>query len=109
VWLTFEEIGEFFHCDSAEARRRVIAGQWERRRCNDGLTQVKLPGDVAHDYMLGYAAKFEPKVEPLYEPPYEEPHEEPMHEFDAAMAALRRVFGQVEQPAAPYVCYSQAS
>jgi hypothetical protein len=32
IWLTFEKIADLFYCDTAGARRRVIANQWERRR-----------------------------------------------------------------------------
>jgi hypothetical protein len=50
--LTFEEIADVFCCDTAVARRRVIATQWERRRYNDGLTRAQLPPEVAHEFML---------------------------------------------------------
>ena len=46
VWLTFEEIQDFFSCDAADARRRVIANEWERRRGHDGLTRALLPPEV---------------------------------------------------------------
>jgi hypothetical protein len=43
LWLTFEEIADLFYCDTAGARSRMIANQWERRRCRDGLTRAQLP------------------------------------------------------------------
>jgi hypothetical protein len=79
IWLTFEEIADLFYCDTAGARRRVIANQWERRRYSDGVTRALLPSEVAHEFMLRYKSKHESVLE-----------------FDAAMAALRRVFSQTE-------------
>jgi hypothetical protein len=81
LWLTFEEIQEMFGCDAADARRRVIANEWERRRGHDGLTRALLPADVAHDYMLGYRRKQEAPCAPA-------------SNFETAMAALRRVFAE---------------
>jgi hypothetical protein len=83
LWLTFEEIADLFYCDTAGARRRVIANQWERRRYSDGLTRAQLPPDVAHEFMLRYARKHESRGATV-------------DEFDAAMVALRRVFSQTE-------------
>jgi hypothetical protein len=89
LWLTFEEIGDLFYCDTAGARRRVIANQWERRRYSDGLTRAQLPPEVAHDFMLRYRSERESRGASV-------------DEFDAAMAALRHVFGaepdNVRQP-----------
>jgi len=83
VWLTFEEIQDLFGCDAADARRRVVANQWERRRCTDGLFRAQLPPEAAHEYMLRYRSRNEsPAVE--------------ASNFEAAMAALRRVFAQDE-------------
>ena len=79
IWLTFEEIADLFYCDTAGARRRVIANQWERRRYSDGVTLALLPSEVAHEFMLRFKKKHES-----------------VHEFDAAMATLCRVFSQVE-------------
>jgi hypothetical protein len=73
LWLTFEEIADLFDCDAAGARSRVIANQWERRRCHDGLTRAQLPSEAAHEFMLRYTRK----------------HESPdatVDEFDAARA-----------------------
>src|ERR1700722_9043446 len=58
VLLTFEEIADLFHCDAAAARSLVIENQWERRRWVDGLPRVQVPPEVAHQFMLNYAAKF---------------------------------------------------
>jgi hypothetical protein len=79
LWLTFEEIADLFYCDTAGARRRVIANQWKRRRYHDGITRAQLPPEVAHEFMLRYRTKHES-----------------VDEFDAAMAALRRVFSQTK-------------
>jgi hypothetical protein len=81
VWLSFDEIQQVFDCDAADARRRVIANQWERRRCGDGLVRAQVPSDVAYDFfMLQY--RREPESRPA-----------PVKKFEAAMDALCRAFG----------------
>jgi hypothetical protein len=81
VWLSFDEIQQVFSCDAADARSRVVANQWERRRCSDGLVRAQVPSDVAHDFfMLRY--RHQPESRPA-----------PAIEFEAAMEALCRVFG----------------
>ena len=59
VLLTFDEIADLYHCDAAGTRYLVIENQWERRRWADGLTRVQVPAEVAHQFMLNYAAKYE--------------------------------------------------
>jgi hypothetical protein len=86
VWLTFDEIAEMFHCDSAEARSHVIANQWERRRCSDAVTRVELPPEHARQFMLDFAAR-NPAPDAA------------AREFDAAIATLRCVLSQVEPEA----------
>lgn len=82
VWLSFDEIQQVFGGDTADARRRVVANQWERRRCSDGLVRAEVPADVAYDFfMLRYRP--EPESRPA-----------PVNEFEAAMAALCRIFGE---------------
>jgi hypothetical protein len=80
LWLTFEEIADLFYCDTADARRRVFANQWERRRYSDGLTRALLPSEVAHEFMLRYSGKHKS-----------------VDEFDAAMAVSRHVFSEAER------------
>ena len=81
VWLSFDEIQELFSCEAADARRRVVANQWERRRCGDGLVRAQVPSDVAHDFfMLRY--RHQPESRPA-----------PANEFEAAMETLCRIFG----------------
>jgi hypothetical protein len=81
VWLSFEEIQQVFSCDAADARRRVVANQWERRRCGDGLVRALVPSQVAYDFfMLSY--RHQPESPPA-----------PVNEFEAAMETLCRVFG----------------
>jgi hypothetical protein len=88
VWLSFDEIQQVFGCDAADARRRVIANQWERRRCSDGLVRAQVPSDVAHDFfVLRYRSQ--PESSPA-----------PVNEFEAAMEALCRVF-RAEADAGP--------
>jgi hypothetical protein len=67
VLLTFEEVADLFHCDAAAARSLVIENQWERRRWVDGLPRVQVPPEVAHQFMLNYAAKFEQHLPPARE------------------------------------------
>jgi hypothetical protein len=91
VWLSFHEIQQVFNCDTADARRRVVANQWERRRCSDGLVRAQVPSDVAHDFfMLRYRR-----------PPESRPAT--VNEFEAAMDTLCRVFraGAPSGPALP--------
>jgi hypothetical protein len=81
VWLSFDEIQQLFNCDTADARRRVAANQWQRRRCSDGLVRAQVPSDVAHEcFMLRY--RHQPESGPA-----------PVKEFEAAMEALCRIFG----------------
>src|SRR5258708_38110754 len=88
VWLSFDEIQQVFSCDTADARRRVVANQWERRRCSDGLVRAQVPSQVAYDFfMLRY--RRQPEARPA-----------PVNEFEAAMEALCRIFG-VEANAGP--------
>lgn len=58
VWLTYAELGELARCSAATARSRAIRAQWVRRRSRDGHTRVKLPPELAHHFMLAYAARF---------------------------------------------------
>jgi hypothetical protein len=85
VWLSFEEIQEVFRCDAADARRRVVANQWERRRCSDGLVRAQVPPTVAHDFFTmqrcGEPECGEPEAQP-----------EPASDFEAAMETLCRIF-----------------
>jgi hypothetical protein len=78
--ISFDEIQQVFSCDAADAGRRVVANQWERRRCSDGLVRAQVPSDVAYDFfMLQY--RREPESRPA-----------PVKEFEAAMDALCRAF-----------------
>jgi hypothetical protein len=81
VWLSFDEIQQVFSCDTVDARRRVVANQWERRRCSDGLVRAQVPSDVAYEFFtLRY--RHQPESRPA-----------PVNEFDSAMEALCRIFG----------------
>jgi hypothetical protein len=81
VWLSFDEIQQVFSCDTADARRRVVANQWERRRCSDGLVRAQVSSDVAYDFFM-LRCHHQPESRPA-----------PVNEFAAAMEALCRVFG----------------
>ena len=71
---------------AADARRRVVANQWERRRGSDGLVRAQVPSDVAYDFfMLQYRRELESRPAPV-------------KEFEAAMDALCRAFGQRQIP-----------
>jgi hypothetical protein len=104
VWLTFGEIQDLFNCDAADARRRVIADQWERRRGHDGLTRALLPAEVAHDYMSGYRSRNETPCAGANDFAAANDFEvatdfEAASDFEAAMAALRRVFAEDDREA----------
>ncbi|BBF93340.1 hypothetical protein [Blastochloris tepida] len=43
LWLTYEELAAFTNQTPEKAREGVIAAAWDRRRCHDGMTRVKLP------------------------------------------------------------------
>jgi hypothetical protein len=81
VWLSFDEIQQLFSCDTADARRRVVANQWERRRCTDGLVRALVPSDVAHDFFT------------LSSRHQTESRAAPVNEFANVMEALCRAFG----------------
>jgi hypothetical protein len=81
VWLSFDEIQQLFNCDAADARRRVVANQWERRRCGDGWVRALVPSQVAHDFFM-LSDRHQPESRPA-----------PTNDFEAAMEALCRVFG----------------
>jgi hypothetical protein len=81
VWLNFDEIQQVFSCDAADARRRVVANQWERRRCGDGLVRAQVPSDVTYDFFM-FRYRNKPESRPA-----------PANEFDAAMEELCRIFG----------------
>ncbi len=55
IWLDYQELGEWFNCDAATAREKVIAYGWSRRACSDGLSRAKLPLDFAKAYMIDFA------------------------------------------------------
>jgi hypothetical protein len=88
VWLSFEEIQQLFSCDAVAARRRVVANQWERRRCSDGLVRAQVPSEVACDFFM------------LLHPNQPESRPAPVNECEAAMEALCRIFA-VEADAGP--------
>lgn len=54
VWLSYSELGEHFDLATEAAREMVHVRGWDRRRCHDGLTRVKLPPDVALSYMVEF-------------------------------------------------------
>ena len=86
VWLSFEEIQELFRCEAADARRRVVASQWERRRCSDGLVRAQVPADVAHDFFMSRHSG-QPQSQPA-------PARQTAGEFEAAMQTLCRIFAE---------------
>jgi hypothetical protein len=57
LWMTYEELGELFYGDAATARDHVIANQWERRRCSDGVTRAVVPPNAMLEFMLAYIAR----------------------------------------------------
>jgi hypothetical protein len=63
--LTYAELGELTGRTAEAARNGVVAGQWSRRRCSDGLTRVKLPPALAHEFMCSYAELARTRVPPM--------------------------------------------
>jgi hypothetical protein len=57
LWMTYEELGELFYGNAVTARDHVIANQWERRRCSDGVTRAVVPPNAMLEFMLAYIAK----------------------------------------------------
>ena len=51
IWLTYEELSDQLGCAPQQARDGAIAAGWDRRRCSDGLTRVKLRPAVAAEYL----------------------------------------------------------
>jgi hypothetical protein len=56
IWLTYDEAGDLFGCDAHAARDRAISNGYDRRKCRDGQTRIKLSLSAAHEYMLAYAS-----------------------------------------------------
>jgi hypothetical protein len=52
--MTFEELGELFGCDAAEARSYVIINQWERRRSSECTTRAVVPAELTMEFMLSF-------------------------------------------------------
>jgi hypothetical protein len=57
LWMTYEELGELFYGNAVTARDHVIANQWERRRCSDGVSRAVVPPNTTLEFMLAYFAK----------------------------------------------------
>jgi hypothetical protein len=55
IWLTYSELGEMYGRSAVEAREAAIEEGWDRRRCSDGQSRVKLPEGAAHAFILRYA------------------------------------------------------
>src|SRR5215203_4661688 len=55
IWLTYSELGEMYGRSAVEAREAAIEEGWDRRRCSDGQSRVKLPEGAAHAFVLRYA------------------------------------------------------
>ena len=51
IWLTYDELGALSSRDGASAREAVIDQGWQRRRCHDGQTRVKLSAEATELYM----------------------------------------------------------
>ena len=57
LWMTYEELGELFYGSANTARDHVIANQWERRRCSDGVTRAVVPPHAMLEFMQAYIAR----------------------------------------------------
>jgi len=51
IWITYEELAELCLCAPINARTAVKSSNWARRQCSDGRVRVKLPEDLAFDFM----------------------------------------------------------
>jgi hypothetical protein len=57
LWMTYEELGDLFYGNAVTARDHVIANQWERRRCSDGVTRAVIPPNAMMEFMLAVIAR----------------------------------------------------
>lgn len=53
IWASYDEVAQLCACDAALAKCQSEARGWPSRRCSDGVVRVKLPADLAYDFMLG--------------------------------------------------------
>jgi hypothetical protein len=51
IWLSYSELADHLTCTEASARERAASNAWDRRRCSDGLTRVKLKPHLADQYL----------------------------------------------------------
>ena len=51
IWLSYDELAMLCRCGAEFARTEVENRGWPRRRCSDGLVRVKLPADLASDFL----------------------------------------------------------
>jgi len=51
IWLSYDELAVLCRCGADIARTKVENHGWPRRRCSDGLVRVKLPTDLAGDFL----------------------------------------------------------
>ena len=56
IWLTYSELATELSCDKTSARERAIARAWDRRRCSDGQTRVKLHPQLASDFLAKHGS-----------------------------------------------------
>lgn len=59
IWLTYDELGDYFGCSPERARADAVANGSDRRRCHDGLTRVKLRPATAVAFIERIAANRE--------------------------------------------------
>ena len=52
VWASYEEIAELCGCDAASAKQQCERLGWKRRICSDHVLRIKLPSDLAFDFMV---------------------------------------------------------
>jgi hypothetical protein len=62
IWLTYNELGQLFHCNALAARRAAERNAWPARRSSDGNIRVKLPPAAAHEFIMSYARQLEERA-----------------------------------------------
>jgi hypothetical protein len=51
IWATYGEVAALCACTTAAATVEIEKRGWPRRRCSDGVVRVKLPADLAYDFV----------------------------------------------------------
>jgi hypothetical protein len=55
IWVSYDELGEMLGATADQARATAVDAGWSRRRSRDGVSRVRLPPKMAHEFILAYA------------------------------------------------------